>query len=100
MDNEYVLLDTSAFERAIAQKDKLTNEYRALNDDYDRIVRELSENWKGRGAEAFQKSAKDIRTNIASISDILDTMMQTLIDCKTIFEEYDRELGKYNENPA
>ena len=100
MDNEYVLLDTSAFDRAIAQKEKLRYEYRALNNDYDRIVQELSENWKGRGAEAFKKSAKDIRTNIVSLSEILDTMMQTLIDCKTVFEEYDRELGKYNENPT
>ena len=100
MDNGYVLLDTSAFDSAIAQRERLENEYKALNDDYDRIVRELSENWRGRGADAFKKSATDIRTNIVGISDILDTMMQTLIDCREVFRDYDKKLGEYNPNPT
>ena len=99
MDNGYVLLDTSAFDSAIAQRERLENEYKALNDDYDRIVRELLENWRGRGAEAFKTSAGDIRKNIVGISDILDTMMQILMDCKETFEDYDKKLGDYNPNP-
>ncbi len=98
-DNGYVILDTKAFDAAIAMKDDLIRSYDALNTEYDRIVSNLMQNWKGRGASAFQKDATTVKTNIIGIYDILKTMCDTLEDCRAIFAECDKALGDYNRNP-
>ena len=98
-DNGYVVLDTKAFDEAIARKQGLINSYNALNEEYDRIVKTLMENWKGRGAAAFQKDATTVKTNIVGIFDILKTMCDTLCDCKEIFSECDASLGECNRDP-
>lgn len=98
-DGEFVVLDTSAFDRAIAKKQTLINSYNAINEEYDRIVSNLLTNWKGRGATAFQKDALTVRTNIVGIFDILKTMCDTLTDCREIFAECDKALGTFNCEP-
>lgn len=100
MENEeYVCLDTRAFDAAIAKKQDLINAYNELNDDYDRIVGDLLNNWKGRGADAFKRDAQTVKTNIVNIFDILRIMCDTLTDCREIFSECDSALGEYNRNP-
>lgn len=98
-DSGFVVLDTKAFDGAIAKKQGLINSYNVLNQEYDRIVNDLMANWKGRGATAFQKDAMTVKTNIVGIFDILKTMCDTLSDCKEIFSECDAALGEYNRNP-
>ncbi len=98
-DNGYVLLDTKAFDKAIAMKDSLINSYNELNTEYDRIVTELLKNWKGSGAKAFEKDARTVKTNIVGIFDILKIMCDTLTDCRQVFAECDTALGEYNRNP-
>lgn len=98
-DGGFVVLDTKAFDEAIAKKQDLINSYNALNQEYDRIVNSLLDNWKGRGAAAFQKDAMTVKTNIVGIFDILKIMCDTLSDCKEIFAECDAALGEYNRNP-
>lgn len=98
-DDGYVVLDTKAFDEAIAKKQHLINSYNMLNQEYDRIVNNLLANWQGRGATAFEKDARTVKTNIVGIFDILKTMCDTLTDCKEIFAECDKALGEYNRNP-
>lgn len=98
-DNEFVVLNTKAFDEALEKKQGLIDSYNAINKEYDRIVKNLMANWKGRGATAFQKDAKTVKTNIVGIFDILKTMCDTLTDCKEIFAECDTALGEYNRNP-
>ncbi len=100
MENHgYVVLDTKAFDRAIGKKDSLIKTYDEINNEYDRIVSELLDNWKGRGADAFQRDAQTVRSNIVGIFDILKIMCDTLTDCRSIFSECDKALGDYNRNP-
>ena len=98
-DSGFVVLDTRAFDEAIAETQALIRSYQALNQKYDDIINQLMENWKGRGATAFHKDATTVKTNIVSIYDILSTMCDTLRDCKEIFAECDAGLGDYNRNP-
>lgn len=98
-DNGYVVLDTKAFDAAIAKKADLINSYNALNTEYDRIVSALLSNWKGKGAAAFKKDAQTVKTNIVGIYDILKIMCDTLTDCRSVFAECDSALGEYNRNP-
>ena len=95
----FVLLDTKAFEEALGKKDKLISAYTALNNDYDACIERLLKNWKGRGADAFEKDANIVRQNIAGTFDIIKTMCDTLEDCRAIFAECDRSLGAYNRDP-
>ena len=98
-DNGYVVLDTKAFDAAIAKKADLINSYNALNTEYDRIVTALLNNWKGKGATAFKKDAQTVKTNIVGIYDILKIMCDTLTDCRSVIAECDSALGEYNRNP-
>jgi len=95
-DQGCICLDSKAFDNAIAKKDELVNTYNQLNDDYDRIVTNLLNNWKGRGADAFAEDARTVKTNIVGIFDILKTMCDTLIDCRAVFAECDTALGESN----
>ncbi len=99
-DHGYVVLDTKAFDAAIAQKDGLIQAYDALNTEYDRIVSTLLRNWKGKGADAFMNDAQTVKTNITGIYDILKIMCDTLTDCRAVFAECDTGLGEYNRNPG
>ena len=94
-----VLLDTRAFDAAVAKKDGIIKKYNAINKDYDTIVKTLLKNWKGRGADAFKKDSDTVRTNIVGVYDILKTMCDTLEDCRDIFTECDQAMGEYNSNP-
>ncbi len=96
MGNEHILIDTSIINAVIARKDYLLREYDEINSEYERIVRTLMQNWKGRGASAFRDDAEKVRTNIAGIYDILKIMCDTLEDCKSIIAEADTGLGDYN----
>ena len=98
-DNGYVVLDSKAFDAAIAKKADLINSYNALNTEYDRIVSALLSNWKGKGATAFKKDALTVKKNIVGIYDILKIMCDTLTDCRDVFVECDSALGEYNRNP-
>lgn len=95
----YIVLDTKAFDAALAQKQSLIDRYDEINSRYDSIVSTLSSNWKGKGATAFLKDAQTVKTNIVGIYDILKIMCDTLTDCKAIFAECDTALGDFNRNP-
>ena len=99
MSDDYVVLDTRAFDAALAQKQALINRYDEINNRYDSIVASLALNWKGRGATAFLKDAQTVKTNIVGIYDILRIMFDTLTDCKTVFSQCDTSLGAFNRNP-
>lgn len=98
-DHGYVVYDSKALDAAISKKEDLINSYNEINEEYDRIVSTLLSNWKGKGADAFEKDANTVKTNIVGIYDILRTMCDTLTDCRTIFAECDTSLGEYNRNP-
>ena len=95
-DDAYRLLDTRKIDAAISQKETLINDYRAVNEAYDEAVEKLLQNWKGRGAEAFRKDARSVKSNITGIYDTLRTMCDMLSDCRTVFAECDSGLGSYN----
>ena len=97
----FVLLDTKAIKNALAKKDDLIKSYEAINKEYDSIVDDLlkDDHWKGRGATAFKKDATTVKTNIVGIFEILKVLCDTLTDCLEIFEECDKALGEYNQNP-
>ena len=96
MNDEFVLIDTSIIDEVISKREHLVSEYDAINTEYERIVRELMNNWKGKGADAFRYDADKVKTNIAGIYDILKIMCDTLEDCKAIIAEADTALGNYN----
>ena len=101
----YNLLDSRKFDEFINARASLLSEYDSINQKFNTIVQNLANpqnpqisNWKGQGADAFIQDAQQVRTNIKGIQDILKTMCDTLIDCRTVFEECDISLGKANES--
>ena len=95
----YVLLDTSAFENAMKKRSEILKEYNAILSKYDIIINTLLKDWKGSGADAFRKDAKTVNTNIASLSDILTTLCDTIADCRDVFQECDKAMGEHNRQP-
>ena len=99
MAEGFVLLDTDAIDAAISKKEDFLTRYDQINQDYDRIVNTLLDNWKGRGANAFENDANEVRTNLTGIYDILKTMCDVLTDCREIITEVDSAIGNYNREP-
>ena len=96
----YQLLDAGKFQEFLNSRNSILNEYNSLNKQYDDIVNELLDNWKGRGADAFESDSKTVKANIAGIQDILQAMCDMLQDCWRIFDEYDHSLGEANKDVA
>ena len=94
----YNTLDTRAFIAFLSDKDTLISEYERINKAYDTIVSDLTEVWKGHGADAFGDDARNVKTNLVGIKDVLTTICDTLADCLEIFEECDHSLGESNKN--
>ena len=95
--SEYILLDTAIIKNAIAKKTDFVTRYDNLQSEYERIVKELSDNWKGYGADAFCQDALKVQKKIGSIYDILKIMSDTIDDCIQVFSDSDKSLGKYKE---
>lgn len=95
----FKLIDTDAFDRAIAKREEFLTRYDQINQDYQNIIEELLENWEGKGADAFRTDSQEVRTNLTGIYDVLKTMCDMLEDCRTVFGEVDTALGQYNSNP-
>lgn len=96
MSEEHVLIDTALIDKAVSRKEHILSEYNAINDEYDRIIRDLLKSWQGKGADAFRRDAEKVKSNISGIYDILKIMCDTLEDCKEIIAEADTSLGNYN----
>lgn len=95
----YKLLDTGMIQKAVAKRDDILQKYDKINSDYDAIVKKLLENWKGDGAESFEKDAKNVKANLTGVYEILKIMCDTLQDCLSVFQECDTGLGEYNRDP-
>lgn len=94
----YVTLDTRAFDKFISEQPSLLSKYDELCTEYDRIIADLMVDWKGRGADAFERDSQKVKTNIVGIQDVLKTMCDSLADCREIFAECDTSLGNANRN--
>jgi len=98
-DNGCQTIDTKAFDAVMDIKDELVSDYDKLNSEYDRIIETLLSNWQGKGADAFREDATKVKTNIGGIHDILNTMCDTLTDCRSIIAETDTAMGDFNSKP-
>lgn len=96
--SDYNLLDTRAFENFINSQEKLKNRYSSIKNQYGQIIKNLTENWKGGGADAFLEDSQKVMINITGIQDILSTMCDILSDCRDVFAECDSSLGTNNRN--
>lgn len=97
-NNEYILIDTKAFDSVLAQKESLLREYDAIKEEYQEIIKTLMLQWKGKGAEAFERDANIVKRNMNGQLDALKTMYDMLEDCREVIRGYDTELGNYNTN--
>lgn len=94
--DDYKLLDTSAFDAFIAKRTTILSKYDELDKQYDSIVKTLLEKWKGRGADAFSDDAQKVKSNIAGIGDMMQSMCDYLEDYKDTYLECDSALGTKN----
>lgn len=99
-NNEFKKLDTKSFDDFNSKKSEFVSMYDEINSNYERIVSNLLENWKGYGASAFKEDATNIKTNITHICDVIQDMFSLLTDCYDVFERCDQSLGNYNRNPT
>ena len=89
-------LNIQNFDDFMNARQNLLERYNELSKEYDNIVEKLLLNWKGRGADAFRDEARNVKSNLAGIEDVLNTMCDILADCATVYKSYDSALGKAN----
>lgn len=98
-EHGYNLLNTGMIQKAVAKRDDILQKYDKIDSDYDAIVKKLLDNWKGDGAEAFEKDAQNVKANLTGVYEILKIMCDTLQDCLSVFQECNAGLEEYNRNP-
>lgn len=69
-EHGYNLLNTGMIQKAVAKRDDILQKYDKINSDYDAIVKKLLDNWKGDGAEAFEKDAQNVKANLTGVYEI------------------------------
>ncbi len=89
-------LNMQNFEDFMNARPNLLKRYNELNKEYDNIVEALLLHWKGRGADAFRDESRNVKSNLAGIEDVLNTMCDILADCANVYKSYDSALGKAN----
>ncbi len=99
-NKDYVCIDTRAFDNCIALKQNFIARYAAISGRYERIIKEISDNWQGESADLFLDDAAVIRKNIGGIADILANMCNTLDDIHKKLIETDKSLGEFNRDPS
>lgn len=95
---EHTLLDTRAIDKFLDQRASLIKRYQDLDAEYDKIIQSLKQEWKGRGADAFFEDAKNVKSNITGIKEVLNSMCDLLKNCRDIYGETDTSLGKANRD--
>lgn len=94
MADEYVSIDSRAFDWCRQMKDTYIQRYADIATTYDAIVKDLSDNWKGESAELFLDDAEVIRKNIGGIADVLSAMCSTLDDIQAQLQKTDQSMAE------
>lgn len=94
------VIDTASFEAVREKRESMVEEYNSINEEYERIVTTLLQNWEGQGADAFEADAMKMKTNIGGIYDTLNTMNDILTDVRDEIGSVDTSIGSENMKPA
>lgn len=98
-NSEYHCIDTRVMDNCINKRESFISRYDEIVTFYDEIIKGLEGNWEGKGADTFFSDAKEIRTNITGIADILAHMCNALRDCRDVVADCDSSLADLNRNP-
>ena len=96
--SQYNVIDLKVLLAFAKKKNALIEKYNAINRKYDKTVETLTSKWQGEGAKAFKSDAKNIKTNLIALKDVLSTLCDTISDSVTAFDECDVALGESNKN--
>lgn len=91
-------LDTKDFNDICAQYDKQVSVFLELKNSVNSTLDIISSQWEGKGKNAFQKQANNIRRNLIDLMDIIGEMKDILIEAGVGYTELDSQIGKQMES--
>jgi len=80
-------LDTKSFDEAIAAYANHIKTFEGIVKDVNNAANMAVENWKGKGAKAFEKDAKQVQLCLKDITSIMQNISDALANA---YEEYKR----------
>ena len=86
-------LDTANFGDTIASYERHLNEFCEIVTGVRETVRHLTNNWKGRGANAFETDSRQVQLNLQDITEIMQEMKETLEKAYDEYKAADSELS-------
>jgi uncharacterized protein YukE len=98
--SEFVRADIGKLESFVTESEEAITEFANIREEFERINNTLLGKWEGSGRSAYKKVADNITEKIGGISDVLNTINDTIV--KDIIEKYntvDKDLAEYNRNP-
>ena len=87
-------LDTINFNSTIAAYAKHIKQFEDIVRSVNSSTKTMTDNWKGRGCDAFEKDCKQIQLNLKDISEIMYDLRDALIDAHAEYMKTDAALSK------
>ncbi len=87
-------LDTKSFSDTYTAYANYVKQFEALVGEVNKICKNMVDNWKGKGRDAFEKDYKQVQVNLKDISDIMYDIRDALIDAHAEYIKADAALSK------
>jgi len=91
-------LDTVEFNATVSRYEAHIKEFKGIVEEVNKIGDELLENWKGKGANAFEKDSGQVKLNLKDISEIMYDLRDALVNAETEYLKSDLAMAKNIES--
>lgn len=100
MDGGYTVerIDTQAFDTAISEMNKAIRIFSTARQKIIAITDPVTDTWEGRGADAFQKVYKKLKTELEDEETNLTMVRDDIIGIKDSYEGWDMEIKNQLQN--
>jgi WXG100 family type VII secretion target len=87
-------LDTINFEGTIRDYKKYLAQFEGIVREVNTITKTITDNWKGKGRNAFRKDCDQVQKNLQDINDIMNEMLDELVKSHEEYLNADAESAK------
>jgi len=91
-------LDTVNFNDTINAYADHIRKFEEIVKDVDDLTNAVTNNWKGRGRDAFEKDCRQVRLNLKDITDIMYDLRDALINAHAEYIKADLAVSKAYES--
>jgi len=95
MSGYFNTLDTLNFNDTITAYNNYKTQFERIVRDFNNTTRTMTNNWKGKGCNAFERDCRQVQLNLGDISDIMAEIKSALENAREEYCGTDDDLAAY-----